>query len=114
MKDLWIEIKTTSGPVVVGTVYTHSTRTIENFKRFFEKLLDIFNDLISNNRTFYALGDYNVDLLKVQTNNTMALKLADSASILQHILNQEAKSQLCLFFYSTKDKLNATSLQVTS
>ena len=114
MKHLRTKIKTTSGPVVVGTVYTNSTRAIENFERFFEKLLDIFNDLNSNNRAFYALSDYNVDRMKVQTNNTMALKLADSASILQHILNQEAKSQLCRFFNSTKDKLIATSLQVTS
>ena len=67
VEDLWIEIKTTYDLVVVGTVYRHPTNITETYERFSEKLLKIFNDLISNNHTFYALGDYNIDLIKVQT-----------------------------------------------
>jgi len=40
----------------------------------------------------------------------VAPKLIDSADVLQHNLNQLAKSQLCLFFNLTKDKLSAMSL----
>ena len=42
--------------------------------------------------------------------STVAPKLIDSVVVLQHILNQLGKSQLCLFFNSTQVNLNATSL----
>ena len=61
VEDIWIKIKTTIGSVVVGTVHRHPINTIKTYKRSSEKLLDIFNDLNSNNRTFYPLGDHNID-----------------------------------------------------
>ena len=78
--DLWIEIKTTSAAMVVGTVYRHFMNTIGTFEGFFEKLLDIFNDLNLNNCTFCALGDYNTDLMKVQTNNNVRMHVNNMMS----------------------------------
>ena len=80
VEDLQIEIKTTSGPVVVGTVYRHPTNIIETYKSFSEKLLDIFNDLNSNNRTFYALYDYNIDQMNVQTNHNVKMQVNNMIS----------------------------------
>ena len=82
VEDLWIEIRTTSASVVVGTVYRHSMNTIGTFEGFFEKLLDIFNDLNSNNCIFCALGDYNTDLMKVQTNNNVRMHVNNMMSLL--------------------------------
>ena len=61
VEDIWIKIKTTIGSVVVVTVYRHPINTIKTYERSSEKLLDIFNDLNSNNRTFYPLRDHNID-----------------------------------------------------
>ena len=66
IEDLWIEIETTSGPVFVGTVCKHPTNRIEIYDRFSENLLNTFNDLNSNNRPFYALGNYNIDVIKAR------------------------------------------------
>ena len=80
VEDLWTKIKTTSRLVVVGTVYRHPSNTIKTYERYSEKLLDIFNDLNSNNRTFYAPGDYNIDLMKVPINNNVGMHVNNMIS----------------------------------
>ena len=85
VEDLWIKFKTTFGPVVMGAVYRHPTNTTETYERFSEKLIDICNDLNSNNGTFYALGDYNIDLMKVQTNNNVRMYVNNMISRLVNV-----------------------------
>ena len=66
VEDGWIEIKTHKGPAVMGVVYRHPTTLTGDYETFFERLYDVFYNLNSNHIPFYALGDYNIDLLTIR------------------------------------------------
>ena len=88
------------------TVYRQPTNTIETYKRFSEKLRDIFNDLNSNNCTFYARSDYNIDVMKIQTHNNVIMHVNNMIKIYWSIVRTttcftvESFTKFVLFFNS--------------
>ena len=69
VEDMWIEIKTNCGPVVVGVAYIHSTNYTCDCEKFSENLFKIFYELDFEKFPFYILGDFNIDLNKVGESN---------------------------------------------
>ena len=73
VKDVWIEVQTATDSIVVGVCYRHPTSLVDDYKQFSNKLFEIFLELNSDKRSFYALGDYNLDLMKIKTNNSVRI-----------------------------------------
>ena len=71
VEDMWIEVQTEKGPAVVGVVYRHPTNLTSDYEEFSARLYDIFSRLNSKHCPFYAVGDYNIDLTSVQSNNNV-------------------------------------------
>ena len=74
-EDIWIEVQTATDPVVVGVCYRHPTSFVEDYIQFSNKLFEIFHQLNSDKRSFYALGDHNPDLLKIKTSNSVKMHM---------------------------------------
>ena len=66
VEDMWIKVQTATDPVEVGVCYRHPTSLVKDFEQFSNKLFEIFHELNSVERSFYALGDYNLDLMKIK------------------------------------------------
>ena len=69
VENMWIEVKTSNGPLVIGVIYRHPTALVNDNESFSTNLCDIFADLRDNNTAFYAVGDYNVDLMQINGNH---------------------------------------------
>ena len=65
LESLFIECKVNGFPVVIGALYRPPNCSINEFDEQFEKLLDKIN---RENKLFYLLGDYNIDILKINQN----------------------------------------------
>ena len=65
LESLFIESKVNGFSVVIGTLYHPPNSSIDEFDEQFEKLLDKINRL---NKLFYLLGDYNINILKINQN----------------------------------------------
>ena len=81
VEDMWIEVQTATDPVVVSNCYRHPTSLVEDYEQFFNRLFEIFHKLYSNKRSFYALGDYNFDLMKIKTNNSVRMHVNNMISL---------------------------------
>ena len=53
----------------MGVVYRHPTTLTGDYETFSERLYNVFYNLNCNHIPFYALGDYNIDLLAIRSNN---------------------------------------------
>jgi len=71
VEDLWVEIQSTTGPVMLSVIYRHPTNIAKDYEDLSAKLYDIFYELNSRKQNFYALGDYNIDLMNIKTNNSI-------------------------------------------
>ena len=68
VENIWIEVKAATGPIVVGVIYRHPTTLVNDYECFTTNLCDIFTELCANNIAFYAVGDYNIDLMQINVN----------------------------------------------
>ena len=57
--------------IKVGVVYRHPSQLASDIEFFSFKVCDIFSNLSSKKRTFYALGDFNLDLFKINNSNNV-------------------------------------------
>ena len=69
VENMWIEVKTNNGPIVIGVIYRHPTTLVNDYESFSTNLCDIFADLRDSNTAFYAVGDYNIDLMQINGNH---------------------------------------------
>ena len=53
---------------MVGVIYRHPTTLVNDYECFTTNLCDIFTELCANNTAFYAVGDYNIDLMQINVN----------------------------------------------
>ena len=65
VENMWIEVKTNNGPLVIGVIYRHSTTLVNDNESFSTNLCDIFADLQDSKTAFYAVGDYNIDQMLI-------------------------------------------------
>ena len=107
---MWIEVQTTTDPVVVGVCYRHPTSLVKDYEQFSNKLFEIFHELNSDERSFYALGDYSFDLMKMKTNNSVRMHVNDMMSLLCKcaidLLTQIANFSKTLIDYIYVDDFN--------
>ena len=69
VKNMWIEVKTNNGPIVIGVFYQYPTALVNDYESYSTNLCDIFADLRDSKTAFYAVGDYNIDLMQVNGNH---------------------------------------------
>ena len=67
VEDLWIEIHTKSKPILIGVIYRHPINLKPELESFSTQSFNILTEFNSKNKSFYVLGDFNINLM--QTNN---------------------------------------------
>ena len=83
---VWIEIKVENKRnIVCGCTYRHPNNNIEEFKEYISKC---FDKISKEKKECYLSGDFNIDLLKYDSNNMYSefLNTMTSYSFLPHIL----------------------------
>ena len=83
---VWIEVKNEKRKnIVCGCIYRHHNSDIENFTDYLSKILAKIN---RENKECYISGDFNIDLLKYDTNSKYSdfLNTMTSSGFLPHIL----------------------------
>ena len=73
VEDMWISFKIKQKSYVVGVVYRHPIYTASHMRIFTEKLQNLFLAIKSAITEFYALGDFNIDLLQLNTNKAICM-----------------------------------------
>ena len=58
--------------IVIGNIYRPPRNLLENFKTFYNELEPILQKLNSNTPETIIAGDFNIDLLKIDTNATFS------------------------------------------
>lgn len=61
VESCWVELQTSSNPIIVGCVYRHPHANLDDFSAQMEDIIKKFND---NKQIAYILGDFNIDFLK--------------------------------------------------
>ena len=66
-ESTWIEIKNKSSKnIVIGSIYRHPHNNFDDFFLYLEKC---FGKLVKENKEMYICGDFNFDLLKIDTDH---------------------------------------------
>ena len=69
VENIWILIETSDKPITIGVVYRHPVYVAEQLESFSKAMEELFSKLSSNNKEFYIMGDFNIDLLKAHSNS---------------------------------------------
>ena len=56
-------------PIIVGVVYRPNTQPLANLDLFIEKILEIHEIILNENKIAYLMGDYNINLLRYPYKN---------------------------------------------
>ena len=71
VEDLWIEVRIKTGPAAIGVIYRHPSNLINSDELFPFSLCDIFCQFNAEKMPFYALGDYNINLMRANASNSV-------------------------------------------
>ena len=67
-ESIFFEISCNSKkPIIVGVVYGPNTQPLANLDLFIEKILEIHEIILNENKIAYLMGDYNINLLNFGT-----------------------------------------------
>ena len=92
VENLWIEIEINKKKLIVGVVYRHPVQTVEQIELFSRALTNIFHELNSKKSEFYVLGDFNIDLIKIKSNNRIKTYADDLiGSAVKCLINQPTR-----------------------
>ena len=80
VENMWIEVKTITGLIVIGVIYRHLTTLVNDYECFTTNLCDIFGELRASNIVFYIVGDYNIDLMQINVNQNFRKYVNDILS----------------------------------
>ena len=86
-ESIWVEIKNPSNKnIVCGCVYRHPRQNISEFLEYMDATL---NKLTDENKEIYICGDFNIDLLKTESNKSSSdfFSLLNSNGFLPLILH---------------------------
>ena len=92
-ESTWIEIKNVkSKNIICGSLYRHPHN---NFKEFFQYLEKSLSSLVKENKEIFLTGDFNFDLLKIDTdiNTQHFYNLMCSYGFLPHIIHPTRVTQ---------------------
>ena len=72
VENIWIKIKNRNDQqIVIGVIYRHPISTSSVLSQFENALYDICDHFNNKNTELYILGDINIDLTKLDSNNTV-------------------------------------------
>ena len=71
VEDQWIEVLTNTDPAAIGVIYRHPSYLINDYELFSSSLCDILCQFNAGKMPFYAVGDYNIDLMRVNANSSV-------------------------------------------
>ena len=80
VENMWIEVKTTTGSIVIRVIYRDPTTLVNDYECFSTNLCDIFTKLRANNTPFYTIGNYNIDLMQINVNQNFQKYVNDILS----------------------------------
>jgi len=80
VEDLWIEVNTATGPIVISVIYRHPTTLVNDYECFTTNVCDTFAELRARNIAFYAVGDFNIDLMQINVNQNFRKYVNDILS----------------------------------
>ena len=88
-ETIWVEISNSKDKVMEGEVYRHPN---SNFLAFQDELFSTLHKLSSCNCPYYILGDFNVDLLKINSNSSEAdLKNFTNCSVIHCLIKKPTR-----------------------
>ena len=68
IESIFIEVQSNrSKPFIVGIIYRPNTFPLTDLDRFISELLEVQSKIASENKIAYLMGDYNMNLLKFNT-----------------------------------------------
>ena len=70
MEDLWIKIDGKPN-LVVGVIYRHPKQTVDKIDKFGKTLHETLHKMNMKSQTFYVVGYFNADLLKIDCGNNV-------------------------------------------
>ena len=69
-ESIFVEIKINKGKnIICGCIYRHPRYNLNNLNKFISYFEKCLNKISKENREIYLCGDYNIDLLKIESNN---------------------------------------------
>lgn len=68
VEDIWIEIENVPNNFVVGSIYRHPNYLTSEIEEFGYALQETFHRLNLRQTHYYAMGDYNLDLIRLSNN----------------------------------------------
>ena len=75
VENIWIQIETSGNkkPITIGVVYRYQVHVLvyvaEQLESFSKAMEELFSKLSSNNKEFYIMADFSIDLLKAHSNS---------------------------------------------
>ena len=91
VENLWIEIEIKK-KLTVGIVYRHPVQTVEQIDIFSSAMTNIFHKIYFEKSKFYVLGDFNIDLIKIKSNNRIKTYVDDLVGIaVKCLINQPTR-----------------------
>ena len=70
-EHLWIDILGDNVPSSIGVVYKHPDDSTAGIDKFTDELNELFISLNNSKNPFYCLGDFNVNLMNISSNNAV-------------------------------------------
>ena len=70
-KTLWIDITLNNSSVVTAVAYRHPGPGAGDINRFNDSMQKMLNTVNKKKRSFYIMGDFDIDLLKISNNETI-------------------------------------------
>ena len=70
-KTLWIDIMLNNSSVVTAVAYRHPGPGVGDISRFNDSMQKMLDTVNKKKRSFYIMGDFNIDLLKISNNETI-------------------------------------------
>ena len=80
VEDMWIDNNNSGKNLTVGVVYRHPIYRSEEIEKFSEALTNNLRQINLSTSNFFILGNFNLDLLKVDNNNSIRKYVNDLIS----------------------------------
>ena len=69
VENIWIKTQTRNGTLMIGVVYRHPVTYVEDIENFSNAMSDILHEFNHKKYSYMVVGDFNLDLMKVCSNN---------------------------------------------
>ena len=81
VENMWIEVKTNNGSIVIGVIYRHPNTLVHDYECFTTNLCNIFAELRASNTPVHTVRDSNIDLMQINSNQNIRKYVNEILSI---------------------------------